>query len=222
LDTQQFLAAGILKLMNTGHQRFCRHFLFFGGFRVPGSAVKNFGTSVERSNVVLHRVGAFFANIQPSFAPPLDGVGEFDVKVFDIRANANNNTAYVVGDVVGAIAAEAEDALPQSPIRMDSEEALAESNENRDMEDGIGSQLMQLQPVNKEKTAEEIVNGGREAADKMVNKTDPILDRRRWIAFLAGEAQRVLLLHEPEFLHQVQVLVGDLGSLPLQIFRRHL
>ena len=103
--------------------------------------------------------------------------------------------AYVVGDVVGAITAEAEDALPQSPIRLESEEALAEGNENRDMEDGIGSQLMQLQPVNKEKAAEEIVNGGREAANKMINKTDPILDRRRWIAFFAGEAQRVLLLH---------------------------
>lgn len=124
--------------MNTGHQRLCCRFLFFSGLRVLGSAAKNFGTSVERRNVILHRVGAFFANIQPSFAPPLDGVEEFDVKIFDIRANANNNTTYVVGDVVGAIAAEAEDALPQSPIRMDSEEALAESDENRDMEDGIG------------------------------------------------------------------------------------
>jgi hypothetical protein len=91
------------------------------------------------------------------------------------------------------------------------------------MEDGIGSQLMQLQPVNEEKTVEEIVNGGREAANKVVNKTDPIFDRRRWIAFLAGEAQRVLLLlHEPELLHQVEVLIRNLRSLPLQIFRRHL
>jgi hypothetical protein len=72
----------------------------------------------------------------------LDGVGEFDVKIFDIRANANNNTAYVVGKVVGAIAAEVEDALPQSPVRRDSEEAFAKSNKNGDMEDGIGSELM--------------------------------------------------------------------------------
>ena len=81
---------------------------------------------------------------------------------------------------------------------------------------------MQLYPINKEKTAEEIVNGGRKAANEVVDETDPILDRRRGIAFFAGEAQRVLRLHEPELLHQVQVLVGDFGYLPLQIFRRHL
>ena len=81
---------------------------------------------------------------------------------------------------------------------------------------------MQLYPINKEKTADEIVNGGRKAANEVVDETDPILDWRRWIAFFAGEAQRVLLLHEPKLLHQVQVLVGDFGSLPLQIFRRHL
>ena len=161
-------------------------------------------------------------HIEPSFAPPLDGVGEFDVKVLDVRANANNNTTYVVSDVVGAIAAEAKDALPQSPVWLDSEEAFTEGNENCDMEDGVGGQLMQLHPINKKKTAEEIVNRGRDAANKVVNETDPVLDRRRWIAFFAGEAQCVLLLHEPEFLHQVQVLVGDLGSLPFQIFRRHL
>ena len=72
---------------------------------------------------------------------------------------------------------------------------------------------MQLYPINKEKTAEEIVNGGRKAANEVVDETDPILDRRRGIAFFAGEAQRVLRLHEPELLHQVQVLVGDFGSL---------
>jgi hypothetical protein len=116
--------------MNTRHQRLCRLYLFFGGLCVLGAALKNFGTSIERSYVVLHRVGAFFVHIKPSFAPPLDGVGEFDVKVLDVRANANNNTAYVVGDVVGAIAAETEDALPQSPVRMDSEEAFAKGNEN--------------------------------------------------------------------------------------------
>ncbi|KAK1633152.1 hypothetical protein QYE76_007467 [Lolium multiflorum] len=93
---------------------------------------------------------------------------------------------------------------------MDSEEAFAESNENRDMKDGIGSQLMQLQPIDKEKTAEKIVDGGREAADEMVNKTNPLLDRRLRVAFFTGEEQCVFLLHQPELLHQVDVLVRDL------------
>ena len=100
-------------------------------------------------------------HIEPSLPPPLDGVGEFDVKVLDIRANANNNTTNVVGNVVGAIAAKAENALPQSPIRLDPEEALAKGDKDRNVEDGVGSQLMQLQPINEEKTAEEIMDWGR-------------------------------------------------------------
>ncbi|KAK1608597.1 hypothetical protein QYE76_032270 [Lolium multiflorum] len=50
------------------------------------------------------------------------------------------------------------------------------------------------------------MNGGRKTADEVVNKTDPILHRRAWIAFFAGEAQRVLLLADPKFLQQVDVL----------------
>jgi hypothetical protein len=105
---------------------------------------------------------------------------------------------------------------------MDSEEALAESYENRDMKDGIGSQLVKLQPIDKEQTTEEIMDGSRETADEMVNETNPIFDRRSRVAFFPGEAHRVFLLHQPKLLHQVDVLIGDLGSFPLQIFRRHL
>jgi hypothetical protein len=54
----------------------------------------------------------------------LDGVGKFDVEIFDIRTNTDNNAANVIGDVVRAITADAEDALPQSPIGLDPEEAL--------------------------------------------------------------------------------------------------
>lgn len=81
---------------------------------------------------------------------------------------------------------------------------------------------MKLQPVDKEQTTEKIMDGGREAVDEMVNETNPILDRRRRVAFFAWEAQRVFLLHQPKLLHQVDVLIGDLGSFPLQILRRHL
>jgi hypothetical protein len=104
----------------------------------------------------------------------LDGVGEFDVEVFDIRADANNNTTYVVGDVVGAIAAEAEYALPQSPIRLDPEEALAKGDENRNVEDGIGSQLMKLQPVHEKQSTKKIMDRSREATNEVVNEANPI------------------------------------------------
>ena len=80
----------------------------------------------------------------------MDGVREFDVEILDVRAHTDNNTTYVIGDIVGAVAAKVENAFPQGPIWLDPEKALAEGDKDRNMKDGIGSQLMQLQPVHEE------------------------------------------------------------------------
>ena len=41
---------------------------------------------------------------------------------------------------------------------MDAQEALTESDEDGDMEERVGGQLMELNPVNEEKTAEEFMD----------------------------------------------------------------
>ena len=108
---------------------------------------------------------------------------------------------------------------------MDPKERLAKSDKNRDVEDGVGSKMVKLQSIHKKQPTQKIVNGGRKAADEVVNETDPILDRTGWITLLAGEAQRVFLLADPKLLQQVDILGGDFGSLPLnapQIRGRHL
>ena len=107
---------------------------------------------------MFHGIGTFFVYIEPPFAPSLDRVRKFDVKIIDVGSDTDNNTAYVVGGVVSAIAAKAENALPKSPIRSDSKEAFAKGDKNRNMKDGIGGQLVQLNSIDKEKTAEEIVD----------------------------------------------------------------
>jgi hypothetical protein len=81
---------------------------------------------------------------------------------------------------------------------------------------------MQLKPIDKEKTSKKFMDRWRKTADEVVNETDPVLDWRGRIALLLGEAERVLLLGEPQLFQQVHILVGDLGSLPLQIFGGHL
>jgi hypothetical protein len=116
--------------MNTRHKSFCRLFLFFGSFSVPGTAALDLGTSVERNYVVLHRVGTFFVNVEPSFAPSLDRIRKLDVEIIDISSDTDNNAAYVIGGVVRAITAEAENAFPQNPIRRNSEEAFAKCDKN--------------------------------------------------------------------------------------------
>jgi hypothetical protein len=56
------------------------------------------------------------------------------------------------------------------------------------MEDRVGSEMMKLQSVNVKQPPKKIVNGGREATDEMINKTNPILHWRGWVALFAGEA----------------------------------
>jgi hypothetical protein len=53
---------------------------------------------------------------------------------------------------------------------MNAEEALAKCNDDRNMEDEIGSQLVQLNPVNEEKSPKELVNWDRKAPNEEVCK----------------------------------------------------
>jgi hypothetical protein len=72
----------------------------------------------------------------------LDGIGEFDVEIIDVRTNTYNNTPYIVVGVVGVVAANVKNVFPQGPIWMGPEKALAEGYEDGDVEDGVGSKLM--------------------------------------------------------------------------------
>ena len=68
------------------------------------------------------------------------------------------------------------------------------------------------------------MDGGRQAADEVVDKCYPIADARCWEALLPREEQSFFLLGQPELFQHVDVLIGDLGSLPsrdLEAFRRH-
>jgi hypothetical protein len=73
---------------------------FFGsGFSIPRSAPLNFFVSVKGSNVVFLADKRLVLNVEPLPAPALDRIGEFDIKVVNIWANAYDNATYVVGDV---------------------------------------------------------------------------------------------------------------------------
>ncbi|KAK1628138.1 hypothetical protein QYE76_002453 [Lolium multiflorum] len=92
--------------------------------------------------------------------------------------------------------------------------AFTKSDENGDVEDRVGGQLVQLNPIDKEKTAKKLVDGGREAANEVVDKLYPISDAGRREALIARKDQISLLLHQPQRLEGLQILVGDFGSLP--------
>ena len=57
---------------------------------------------------------------------------------------------------------------------MDAKEAFAESYKNGNVEDGVGSQLVQLNPVNKKESAKKLMNMHGEAVKEEISENYPI------------------------------------------------
>jgi hypothetical protein len=102
----------------------------------------NFFVSVKGRNAVFLGVRRLIFYIEPLFAPTLDGVGEFDVKIINIWANTDNNATYIVGDVFRVVAPEIEDAFPKAPVRVDAQEAFAKCDKDRNVEKRVGGQMV--------------------------------------------------------------------------------
>ena len=87
------------------------------------------------------------------------------------------------------------------------------------MEDRVGGQLMQLNPIDKEKSTKKLVDRGRKTANEMIDKGYPISNAGRRETFLAREDQ-CFFLQQPQCLEGLQILFGDFGSLPSRNLRR--
>jgi hypothetical protein len=79
-------------------------------------------------------------------------------------------------------------------MRMDAEETLTKGNKNGDVEERIRDQLVQLDPVDKQKSTKKLVDQNGEAANEKVDKGYPESDRRMRDAFISGHLQGLLLL----------------------------
>jgi hypothetical protein len=97
-------------------------------------------------------------DVQPFLAPTLDGVRELHVEIIDIGMEADTNTTYIVGDIPRIVAPEVEDAFPKAPMRMDAQETLAMNDKNRNVEERVWGQLMQLDPVDENQATKEFVD----------------------------------------------------------------
>jgi hypothetical protein len=97
---------------------------------------------------------------------------------------------------------------------MDAEEALAKCNEDGNMEDGLGSQLVQLNPINEEKSPKELVNWDGEAANEEVGENYPITIGRVWSCFITGDLHRPAVPSQAHLLELALIRRGEPGSLP--------
>jgi hypothetical protein len=74
-----------------------------------------------------------------------------------IWAHNNNGTTHVVDLLFGGIAVEVEYPLPQAPMRVDTKKIFTEHDEEHNVKDGIGHELMKLHAIDKEKPTKEFV-----------------------------------------------------------------
>jgi hypothetical protein len=59
-------------------------------------------------------------------------------------------------------------------MRVDAKEACIEGDENRDVENGIGTQLVQLNHINEQKSPKELVNRSGETAKEEIREDYPV------------------------------------------------
>ena len=78
------------------------------------------------------------------------------------------------------MALDVEDLPPQAPVGVNAEEGLAQSNEDGKVENGIGSQLLELDPVEEKKRAKELVGREREPTKQKGSEHDSEAFWRIW------------------------------------------
>jgi hypothetical protein len=58
-------------------------------------------------------------------------------------------------------------------VRVDAQEALAEGDKDVNVEERVRGQLVKLNPIDEEETAEELMHRNRKPTDEEVNKSYP-------------------------------------------------
>jgi hypothetical protein len=81
-----------------------------------------------------------------------------EVEVFDVWAHLNAETAGLIWQRVP----NNKDSAPQRPVGFDPQETFTERDKTRNVKNGIGIQIMELNPVSEKKTAEERMRGKRQ------------------------------------------------------------
>jgi hypothetical protein len=110
-------------------------------------------------------VGGFILGVIPLRPPAGIVFGLLEVEVFNVRVHLKAKTAGLEWQRVP----NNENSVPQRPVGFNPQETFTERDEARNVKDGIGIQIMELNPVSEKKTAEERMRG---------EKTNPAARRR--------------------------------------------
>jgi hypothetical protein len=199
-------------LLNLLHQRLRSLEFFLEQFMPPRHPGMDSG---GRSKLLKTEVLAgeeFVLGIEPFCPPTRIVLRHLEIEIFDVLTHLAAEAA----SLVVRRTPDGEDSTPERPVGFDPEKALTEHDETRNVENGVGIQIVELNPVSKEKTSEERMRGKRKPSKEKSEKDYP--KARRWPGYdfwTGGENLRQIILQEADLLGARQLLVADLGLDPV-------
>jgi hypothetical protein len=155
LDATQLLLGRGSELLDFLHERLSNLHLFVRQLVCPRHPRTEIGDGSKLLEPEILTGGRFILGVEPFC--PLAGV------VFRLlKVEIGNIRAHLAAEATGLVmqgASDDENSAPQHPMGFDPQEALVERNEARKMQNCIGIQVMELNPVSIEKVAKERVRG---------------------------------------------------------------
>jgi hypothetical protein len=154
----------------------------------------------------------FVLGVEPLRPPARVVLRCLEIEIFDVLAHLAAEAA----SLVVRRTPDGENSMPERPVGFDPEEALTERDETRNVENSIGIQIIELNPVSKQKTSEERMRGKRKSSKEKSEKDYP--EARRWPGYdfrTGGENLHRIVLQEADLLGARQLPVADLGLDPV-------
>jgi hypothetical protein len=100
-----------------------------------------------------------------------------EVEVLDVLVHLAAETT----SLVMQRAQDDKDSVPQRPVGLNPQEALTKRDKARDTKDGVGIQVMELNPICKQEAAKKRVEGERESSEKECEEKYP--ESWRWLGY---------------------------------------
>jgi hypothetical protein len=199
-------------LLNLLHPRLCSLHLFLGKFVPPRLPGTNSGGRSKFFKTEVLAGEEFVLGIEPLRPPARIVLRHLEIEIFDVLTHLAAEAA----SLVVRRTPDGENSTPKGPVGFDPEEAFTEHDETRNVENSVGSQIVKLNPVGKEKTSEERMRGKQKPPKEKCKKK--YLEACRWLGYdfrTGGENFHRIVLQDANILGARQLPVSDLGLDPV-------
>jgi hypothetical protein len=122
--------------------------------------------------------------IEPFLSPALDIFPHQEVEVLDFLPDDETKSADNMRTFASAVALDKENFPPKTPVGVNAEVSLADGDKDGQMENGVWGQLPKLNPIRKEKVAEELVGWGRQPTVQKSRKHNGKTIGRLWTRYM--------------------------------------